>query len=92
MSGAVDALARGMRRDDPAVLLVRTLLEDVRAFLAAKGASLTVTGDVDVASLGRAVLRRVPRASKTRKPRFARSRRKATEAISAFGNALVPET
>jgi hypothetical protein len=92
LSGAVDALARGMRRDDPAVLLVRTLLEDVRAFLAAKGASLTVTGDVDVASLGRAVLRRVPRASKTRKPRFARSRRKATEAISAFGNALVPET
>jgi hypothetical protein len=81
-----------MRRDDPAVLRVRTLLEDVRAFLAAKGASLTVTGDVDLASLGRAVLRRVPRASKTRKPRFARSRRKATEAIAAFGNALVPET
>ena len=90
LAGDVEALRRGMRRDDPAVVAARALLDEVRAFLDARGGELTVVGGADVASLRRALLKRVTRVTKTRKPGFGRSRRRALDAITAFRDALSP--
>ena len=87
---AVEALRRGARRHDPVVVAARALLDDVRAFLATRGGDVDV-GGANVASLRRALLRRVSRATRTRKPGFARSRRRALDAIGAFRDALVPQ-
>jgi hypothetical protein len=86
----VVALRRGMRRDDPAVVATRALLDEVRAFLDARVGELTVAGGADVASLRRVLLKRLTRVTKTRKPGFGRSRRRALDAIAAFRDALSP--
>ena len=90
LSAAMEALRRGMRRDDPVVVSARALLDEVRGFLDARGGDLTLVGGADLPPLRRALLRRVPRATKARKPGFARSRRRALDAIAALRDALAP--
>jgi hypothetical protein len=90
LRAAVAELRRGAHRDDPVVVATRAVRTEVRAFLAADGAAATVVAGADVASLRRALLRRVARATKTRTPRFPRIQQKALAAIDAFRTALLP--
>jgi hypothetical protein len=90
LDAAVEALRRGLRRDDALVASARARLDEVRAFLDARGGDVTLVGGADLALLRRTLLRRVPRATKTRKPGFARSQRRALEAIAALRDALAP--
>jgi hypothetical protein len=88
LHAAVDALRRGLRRDDPLVTSARALLDEVHAFLDARGGELTLVAGAELVPLRRALLRRVPRATKARKPGFARSRRRGLDAIAALRDAL----
>jgi hypothetical protein len=90
LTAAVEALRRGARRDAPGVVAARAVLDEVRAFLEARGDDVAFVGGADAASLRRALLRRVARATKTRRPGFARSRRRALAAIAALRDAVAP--
>ena len=77
-------------RDDPLVLSASALVDEVRDFLDARGDDLTLVAGTELMPLRRALLRRVPRATKARKPGFVRSRRRALDAIAALRDALAP--